>query len=188
MSSNSQLIVQQFNREFQVKKPWIQPNLNLVRDLASRFKSIEVRHIPWEENSYADALANLATSTLRNTPWIIPLLEAKWSAIKVLNGVVTCPISLEETSWTTSLKDYIRYGNLPKDWLKVTQVQTRAVHFVILDRRLYWKSFEGRYRKCLEWSKGKLLLNGLHVGEYRNYSGTRSLIRRTYTWDFFGPR
>ena len=57
---DSELIVKQLNGEYKVKHPNLKPLYERARILINRFGRVNVRHIPREENSAADALANQA--------------------------------------------------------------------------------------------------------------------------------
>ncbi len=57
---DSELVVRQVNGEYKVKNPQLKELIGKVAALASRFDSIEVRHVPRELNARADAAANEA--------------------------------------------------------------------------------------------------------------------------------
>ncbi len=57
---DSQLVVEQMNGNYKVKKPHLKPLFEEVRRIADQFKSFSIAHIPREENYLADQLANLA--------------------------------------------------------------------------------------------------------------------------------
>ncbi len=58
ISLDSQLIVRQINGSYKVKAPALKPLFNRVQDILQSFARYSVRHIPREENSRADGLAN----------------------------------------------------------------------------------------------------------------------------------
>ncbi len=58
--SDSQLLVRQLLGEYKVKAPHIIPLVEKAKRLLSRFKQVDISHIPREENSAADALCNEA--------------------------------------------------------------------------------------------------------------------------------
>jgi len=57
---DSELVVRQVNGEYRVKNPQLKELMAKVAALASRFDSLEVRHVPRELNARADAMANEA--------------------------------------------------------------------------------------------------------------------------------
>ena len=60
VNSDSELIVKQMNGEYRVKDEGLKPLYEQARRLASRFPSVEIRHIPRAQNARADRLYNAA--------------------------------------------------------------------------------------------------------------------------------
>jgi len=58
--SDSQLWVRQFNGQYRVKQPHLQQLHSRALQLARKFESVELVHVPREENQEADLLANEA--------------------------------------------------------------------------------------------------------------------------------
>ena len=71
--SNSRLVVGQVKGELEARDPRMQGYLSQVRHMQTKFESFDLSHIPRGENTYADSLATLATSSTRNFPWVIIL-------------------------------------------------------------------------------------------------------------------
>lgn len=57
---DSQLLVRQIKGEYRVKQPHLQPLFQKAKQLLAQIPQWEIRHIPREENTEADRLANLA--------------------------------------------------------------------------------------------------------------------------------
>jgi len=57
---DSQLVVRQLEGAYQVKQPHLKKLYSEVMGLLEKFPKIEIQHIPREENSEADLLANQA--------------------------------------------------------------------------------------------------------------------------------
>lgn len=57
---DSQLLVRQITGEYRVKAPGLRPWHRKVAELMSRIRSVHIEHIPREENTAADGLANAA--------------------------------------------------------------------------------------------------------------------------------
>ncbi|MDD5431812.1 MAG: ribonuclease HI family protein [Candidatus Omnitrophica bacterium] len=60
INTDSQLLARQINKDYKVKHPNIIPLYNQAIRLIQGFEEVCVKHIPREENSGADKLANLA--------------------------------------------------------------------------------------------------------------------------------
>lgn len=58
--SDSQLLVRQFNGSYRIKNPRLLQCLLKIQDARRRFASVELVHVPREENKDADRLANRA--------------------------------------------------------------------------------------------------------------------------------
>ena len=61
--NNSQLVVRQIEDTYEAKSERMILYLKRVRDLMKKFVLVQVRHIPRTENSRADALTKLATTS-----------------------------------------------------------------------------------------------------------------------------
>ena len=61
--SNSRLVVGQVQGELEARDLKMQEYLNQVRHLQSEFESFNLLQIPRSENTHADSLATLATSS-----------------------------------------------------------------------------------------------------------------------------
>ena len=62
---DSQLVVEQVNGRYKVKKPELQPLHQKVAELLGAFPEVVVRHIEREKNKGADALVNMALDEQR---------------------------------------------------------------------------------------------------------------------------
>ena len=69
--SNSRLIVGQVKGELEARDARMQEYLSQVRRVQTKFESFDLSHIPRGENTHADSLATLATSSARNFPRVI---------------------------------------------------------------------------------------------------------------------
>ncbi len=58
--SDSELVVKQLNGQYRVKKASLKPLYQQVKQLLSRVESSTITHIPREQNTEADRLANIA--------------------------------------------------------------------------------------------------------------------------------
>ena len=67
----SRLIINQVKGELEATDVRMQEYLNQVRHLQSGFESFGLLHIPRSENTQADSLATLATSSARGLPRVI---------------------------------------------------------------------------------------------------------------------
>jgi ribonuclease HI len=66
--SDSELLVKQMNGEYRVKDVGLKPLYDQARRLASQFDSVNIRHIPREQNAWADRLYNAALDGATKKP------------------------------------------------------------------------------------------------------------------------
>ena len=69
--SDSRLIVGQVKGELEAQDARIQEYLSQVRRVQTKFESFDLSHIPRGENTHADSLATLATSSSQSFPRVI---------------------------------------------------------------------------------------------------------------------
>ena len=67
VASDSELLVRQINKIYQVKKPHLKKLYDQVLKLMREFDHVEIYHVPREKNKEADALANLAIDQKRTS-------------------------------------------------------------------------------------------------------------------------
>ena len=58
--ADSQLLVRQLTGEYRVKAPNLRPLVARIRELVAEIGDVRFEHVPREENTVADALANAA--------------------------------------------------------------------------------------------------------------------------------
>ncbi|KAK3007271.1 hypothetical protein RJ639_017692 [Escallonia herrerae] len=86
VSGNSKLVINQLLKEYEVKNEDIVPYFRYATILINKFDSVELEHVPREENYRADALASLATTlALRGEDKVdIPVCQ-QWVLPKLLD-------------------------------------------------------------------------------------------------------
>lgn len=60
LRADSQLLIRQLEGVYKVKAPHLQPIHRRVRDALKRIPEVHLEHVPREQNTVADALANAA--------------------------------------------------------------------------------------------------------------------------------
>ena len=60
MRSDSELVVRQINGQYRVKNDALKPLYQKVKHLQSQLKGFTITHIPRQQNTEADSLANMA--------------------------------------------------------------------------------------------------------------------------------
>ena len=109
--------------------------LKKVKDLLKNFVLVEVRHIPRVENSRADALAKLVTTSQEDLSRLT-LVEYLAEPSIDLCDVEVAQIG-SEPSWMDSIWDYITDGHLPDDLEEAAKIRTRSARFTNHKGSLY---------------------------------------------------
>jgi len=58
--ADSQLLVRQLEGRYRVKQPHLKPFFERAKELLAEYESVDLAHVPREENTEADALVNAA--------------------------------------------------------------------------------------------------------------------------------
>ena len=145
---------------------------------------VQVRHIPRAENSRADALAKLATTSqedLSRSTLVEYLAEPSID----LCGVEVALIG-SEPSWIDPIWDYMIDGRLPDDPKEATKIRTRSARFTNHKGSLYKQDFFTPILKCIEGKDTEYVLREVHEGVCGNHIGARALVgkvlRQGYCW------
>ena len=146
----------------------------------SQFREVKLNRIPWEQNTAADQLAKLASSSE---------LDDKIEIVRQssLQTTEVNPINIE-TSWMTPIISYLQRGTLPSDRHEARRLKVHASWFVMLQGILYKKGFSLPYLRCLTLAEAEYVLREIHEGICINHTGAQSLskkiVRAGYYWPF----
>ncbi|KAH7846090.1 hypothetical protein Vadar_009669 [Vaccinium darrowii] len=106
--SNSQLVVEEVNGEFEAKEEGMGKYLSLVKKLIKKLKAFTISQGPREENAEADQLARLATDKedliLRDTP--IRYLKS----LSITKPIAEVQLVDYSGSWAEPIIQYIKHG------------------------------------------------------------------------------
>ena len=109
--------------------------LKKVRELLKKFVLVQVRHIPRAENSRADALAKLATTSQEDLSRWTPVEHLTKPSIDLMDVEVS-PVT-SEPSWMDPIWEYLIGGLLPSDPKEAAKIRTRSARFTVHKGRLY---------------------------------------------------
>ncbi|XP_013674251.1 uncharacterized protein LOC106378704 [Brassica napus] len=155
--SDSQLIINQVQGEYQSKDDRMIQYLAVAQRLISKFKSCKLTQIPREQNSQTDALANLGSALQMQTQMSISVLVLQW------------PATLERAK---------RRVLCHRGRRNLDDPHSSGV--------LYHRSFVGPYLRCVTPREAAIILVERHEGDCGSHSSGRSLVlrakRATYYW------
>ncbi|XP_070009620.1 uncharacterized protein [Nicotiana sylvestris] len=183
---DSLLVVNQVNGSFVVREDRMQRYLDEIQITLHCFKEWTLVHIPQEENSEADALANLGSSVEEDD--ILPGSVVQLSKSVIKEGHAEINSTSLTWDWRNKYINYLEIGKLPADPKESRALQTKATQFSLDESRTFYRrTFDGPLALCLGPGDTYYVLQEIHEGTYENYSGADSLVRKiiraSYYWD-----
>ena len=127
--SDSQLVIKQIEDTYEAKGEKMVLYLKKVRELLRKFVLVQFRHISRAENSRADALAKLATTSQEDLNKQTPVEHLSEPSVDLSSEEVS-PV-MSEPSWIDPIWDYLVEGLLPNNPKEASKLRTRAARFTI---------------------------------------------------------
>ncbi|KAK4841852.1 hypothetical protein QYF36_011535 [Acer negundo] len=161
--SNSQLVIRQLNETYEARDRRMSAYLNKVKHLQSTFDEFSIEQIPRAENTRADALASLGSTTTKqfkvgsHSPPHVPIYSR------------------------------IRNIGTSRQRVEARKIKAKSAKFCILYGKLYKKSFTGPYLRCVTPREVYDVLKSLHYEECGSHSSPRSLSNRAITAGYYWP-
>ena len=153
----------------------MQGYLSQVRHMQTKFESFDLSHIPWGENTHADSLATLATSSIRDFPQVI-IVEDLHTSTSPENDVCQVHQVNLAPSWMDPILKFLESDILPEEKVEAEKIRRKALRFWLSeDKNLYKRSFSGPYLLCVHSKMSESLLEELHEGICGSHIGGRSL-------------
>ncbi|XP_021827212.1 uncharacterized protein LOC110767855 [Prunus avium] len=182
--SDSQLVVNQVNEEYQTRDDTMIAYVAKARDLLSQFQTYELSQIPRSKNSRADSLAKLASAAASEIKRVVPIeflaersIDRAEQEVSMLN---------QGPDWMTPIRDFLTNGTLPTDKAEARRLKLRAARYTMLEDRLYKRGFSQPLLKCITPDQGRELLQEAHEGICGDHSAaislTTKILRRGYFW------
>ncbi|KAJ0942260.1 putative integrase, catalytic core, ribonuclease H domain, ribonuclease H-like superfamily [Helianthus annuus] len=161
----------------------------------AKHMGIRYLEVPREENTEADALANLGSSLKIPEDISIPIIHILAPAIE--NQVAmeieedSALIPSEDTrscsgSWISPIMRYLQHGEIPMGE-NPRAFRIKVSQFTILNNMLYKRSLAGPYLKCIEDPDVQEVLKDFHEGDCGNHTGGRALLSRILRTGYYWP-
>ena len=155
--------------------------LSQVRRIQTKFEFFDLSHIPRSGNTHADSLATLATSSAQDLPRVI-LVEDLCTPTPLHRDMPRIHQIKLGSSWMDPISLFLERDILPEEKSEAEKVRRKAPCFwPFEDRKLYKRSFSSPYLLCVHPEALESLLEELHEGVCRSYTGGRSLSHRAIT-------
>ncbi|XP_050253830.1 uncharacterized protein LOC126699902 [Quercus robur] len=191
--SDSRLIVNQVQGNFEARDPRMKAYLDLVRQVMDGFCTVKVIQVARAQNRHADSLATLASSIAKDIPQLIRVELVLEPSIKVAGSeraerVEVTAVATLGPSWMDPIVDFLADDLIPDDEKEANKVhRVVAWYWLSGDRKLYRRSFGGPYLSCLHPEKVGQLLAELHKEICGSHVGGRSLAHWAMTQGFWWP-
>ena len=167
---DSDLVVNQVMKEWDVRSPAMTGYCNAVRKLEKKFEGLELHHIPRLKNQAADELAKIGSKreaiprnvfldhihspSVQEDPFTEELPQPK-SAIDSTEVEIPSMVDLVmevlviTPDWTVSYIAYILRKELPEDEEEARQIVRRSKAFTVIKGQLFRESVTGVCQKCI---------------------------------------
>ena len=183
--SDSQLVVRQIEDTYEAKSERMILYLQKVLDLLKKFVLVQVKHVPREENSRADALAKLTTASQEDLGRSTPVEYLAEPSIDPYSMTVAPVESVP--SWMDPIWNYIIDGSLPDDPKEAAKIRARSAKFTNHKGSLYKRGFFTPFLKCIAGEDTKYVLREVHEGICGNHIGAQALARKFLRQGYYWP-
>ncbi|XP_033138748.1 uncharacterized protein LOC117129295 [Brassica rapa] len=191
---DSQLVANQFSSEYETRNDRMNAYLQVVQKLSQDFTNFTLTKIPRSDNSSADALAALASTSDPLLRRMIPVESIDKPSIELVMGVniiddldeemddtneMNEPTPEKEVEdlidWRDEIKLYITEETTPDNRWAARRLKARCAHYVMNDNVLFkWSSTKALLR-CIHGQEVRWVLEETHEGAGGNHSGGRAL-------------
>ncbi|XP_058070971.1 uncharacterized protein LOC131220014 [Magnolia sinica] len=127
---DSQLVVNHISTEYEAKETRMVAYLAEVRKPIERFWSCTISQIPRAENSWADALAKLASCKEGKIPRVILVEFINSPNIDQMEKKMVNPVE-DAPSWMDPIYNYLTSGEVPLDRLEARRLRVRAARTTV---------------------------------------------------------
>ena len=145
--------------------------MSQVRRIQTKFEYFNLSHIPRSENTHADSLATLATSSAQNLPRVI-IVEDLCTPTPTGKDVLQVHQVNLVPSWMDPILKFLKSDTLPEEKMEAEKIRRKAPRFWLFeDKKLYKRSFSGPYLLCIHPEMSESLLEELHEGICGSHTG-----------------
>lgn len=182
--SDSQIVVNQINGDYEVREPQLMKYLERITSLRSSFERFSIRNIPRSQNKRADALSKLASSSFSHLSKkvLVEILPQRSTEVQQVSVV-------EEVgdTWMTPIQNYLESGQLPTDKDEARRLQLRASHYILQDGILYRKAYLQPLQRCIGPTQAEYVIREMHHGSCGSHTGSRALMKKIMRWGYYWP-
>ncbi|KAM1607153.1 hypothetical protein ACFX1Z_027769 [Malus domestica] len=180
--SYSQLVVNQVTNNFDAKDSSMAAYLAQTQLLLKHFH-YQITQIPKAGNSYADALARLA-SMVENK--IGRKIQVELLAAPSTMAAEVCNLQ-QGDSWITPIYRFLAHDTLLNDKVQAKQIRYKATRYLIINDQLYKRGFNLPYLRCLTPAEAETIIREIHQGVCGDHAGSRSLAPKAFRQRYYWP-
>ncbi|XP_031120620.1 uncharacterized protein LOC116023751 [Ipomoea triloba] len=149
------------------------------------FEGYEIHQVPREQNADADMLSKLSTGIPGHVRKIARVEDLETSSIDIS---WVCPVQSREPCWIDHITKYKKDDTLPADEQDAKLARLQAPSYVILEDKLYKRSYNGTILKCVYPDEAELMMREVHEGVCSAHQGAYTIARRIMLQGFFWPK
>ncbi|XP_022003374.1 uncharacterized protein LOC110900820 [Helianthus annuus] len=184
-STNSQLVVKQYQGEYEAKDGTMAQYVAKVREMAKAFKTFKLEYIPRGRNRKSDALSKLASVAFDH---LAKEIKVEVLTSPSLNAKEVAAIEGTQETWMTPIIKFLRDGILPEWERAARKIRVRALQYELIEGELYRKSYLGPSLKCVDMEEAEYVVREMHEGICGMHSGLRTIVRKAMNAGFYWPR
>ncbi|XP_022030488.1 uncharacterized protein LOC110931399 [Helianthus annuus] len=184
-STDSQLVVKQYQGEYEAKDNVMAQYVAKVKGTAKAFKTFKLEYIPRGGNRKSDNLSKLASVAFDHLAREVKV-EVLTSPSFGTEEVVA--IENAQETWMTPIVRFLKDGILPEgDWA-ARKVRVKALPYELIDGELYRRSYLGPSLNCVDSEEAKYVIREIHEGICGMHSGPRTVVAKATNAGFYWPR
>ena len=137
-NNNSQVVICQVQRSYEVKEPSLLKNYHMVQNLVEHFEEFKINHVPWEENDKSNVLFKLVSIKKPDKHWRLiqqTLSNPSWDCkdiLEIFNGT---------SSWMIPIFSHLTTDKLPVDLAKAKWIRQKTSFYIVRNGKLFTRGF-----------------------------------------------
>ena len=184
LKTDSQLVAYQISGSYEAKEPSMIAYLAKIKSVIAELKTFEVQLIPRGQNTQADALSKLASSSLTE------LNRSVYVEVRRERSVDEAPevcCADPEPSWMEPILAFKLRGETPEDKALASKMKRTSSRFIVFRGELLKKSFSAPLLKCVGPTDADYILREIHLGICGNHIGGRTLAHKALRAGYYWP-
>ncbi|XP_022027868.1 uncharacterized protein LOC110929071 [Helianthus annuus] len=184
-STDSQLVVKQYQGEYEAKDSTMAQYVAKVKEMAKAFKTFKLEYIPRGRNRKSDALSKLASVAFDH---LAKEVKVEVLTSPSLNMKEVAAVESAQETWMTPIIKFLRDGILPEGEWAARKIRVKALQYELIDGELYRRSYLGPSLKCVDMEEAEYVVREMHEGICGMHSGPRTIVTKAMNAGFYWPR